>query len=215
MTTIADELPPQTTGEPSVCLLLFGQTGTSIWPQFSQSSEYADGRPHPMDRWSERIGNLLAKQLQGQLLLPFGDAPHHPFISWAMRVEDVQPSRLGMLLHPGHGLWHAYRFAIALSEPVAGLKTVQPSESICDKCSAKPCLTSCPVNAFDGSSYDVQSCFEYLKKNPDAACHTTGCAARDACPEGQQSRYGMEQRQFHMKQFLSAMTLRGATDIIT
>ena len=212
LVTDADNVPAQATGEPSTSLLLFGQAGNSIWPQFSRSSELADGQPHPMDRWSKRIGSLLAKSLGGQLLLPFGDAPHHPFISWAMRAEDVQPSRLGMLIHPVHGLWHAYRFAITLAEPVSGLAQVQSSKRICDSCNDKPCLTTCPVNAFDGTSYDVQLCVEYLRDNPECACRASGCVARDACPEGQNSRYDKEQRQFHMQQFLYAMTPRIPTN---
>ena len=212
LATPADKVPAQASGEPSSSLLLFGQTGSSLWPQFSRSSEYADGQPHPMDRWSERVGTELADTLNGKLLLPFGDAPHHPFISWAMRVEDVQPSRLGMLIHPAHGLWHAYRFAIALAETVSGLPRVQTYESTCDNCGDKPCLTACPVGAFDGTRYNVQSCYEYLSNHPGCTCLTSGCLARDACPEGQKSRYVKEQRQFHMQQFLHAMTQRNSTN---
>ena len=212
LATSADKVPVQASGEPSSSLLLFGQTGSSLWPRFSQSSEYADGRPHPLDRWSERKGKVLANKLDGKLLLPFGDPPHHPFISWAMRAEDVQASRLGMLIHPVHGLWHAYRFAIALAETVSGLPRVQTSEGICDNCSGKPCLTACPVNAFDGTDYDVQSCSEYFNTNPGCTCLTSGCLARDACPEGQQSRYVEEQRRFHMQQFLHAMNQKNSTN---
>jgi hypothetical protein len=206
--TPEDGVPLQINGASSETLLLFGQAGNSLWPVFSQSSELADAQPHPLDRWSERVGQSIAETLNGRLLLPFGEAPHHPFLRWASRIEDVQPSRLGMLIHPVHGLWHAYRFAVALAQPVEGLSTVKTRGNICSQCQTQPCLKRCPVNAFDGTHYDVNACFHYLQENPESACHTSGCQARDACPEGEQSHYALEQKQFHMKQFMLALHKR-------
>ena len=198
-------LPPQDNGDVSLSLLMFGQAGNSLWPVFSQSPELADNQTHPMDRWSQRVGQSLANTLGGRLLLPFGDAPYHPFLQWAKRTEDVQPSRLGLLIHPDHGLWHAYRFAIALSEPVSGLAKVESRGNICGQCETQACLNVCPVNAFDAKQYDVKACFEYLEKHPEAICNTKGCMARDACPEGPNSHYALAQKQFHMQQFTLAL----------
>lgn len=206
--TPEDLVPAQINGDVSVSLLLFGQTGSSLWPVFSQSVEFSDGLPHPLDRWSKRVGQSMADMLAGRLLLPFGDAPFHPFSRWACRIEDVQPSRLGMLIHPVYGLWHAYRFAIALPAIVGGLITVEQQGSICAKCETQPCLNICPVGAFDGQQYDVQSCSDYLQRSPEAPCHTDGCLARGACPEGGQYHYDSEQIQFHMKQFTLALHTR-------
>ena len=203
--TSEDQVPAQFNGGPSISLLLFGQAGKSLWPVFSQSPELSDGLPHPMNRWSERVGQTIAERLDGRLLLPFGDAPYHPFLHWAARVEAVQPSRLGMLIHPVHGLWHAYRFAIALPESVSGFTDVEKIGSICGQCQKQPCLKKCPVKAFNGEQYDVKACFEYLQKTPEALCHSKGCLAREACPEGQQSHYSVEQKRFHMKQFTLAL----------
>lgn len=204
-TTSEDNIPPQIGGESSVSLLLFGQAGNSLWPVFSHSPEYADQQPHPLDRWSNRVGQSIAEKINGKLFLPFGEAPHHPFLQWATRIEDVQPSRLGMLIHPDHGLWHAYRFAIALAEPVDGLSGVESHGDICNLCQSQPCLKRCPVDAFDGTHYDVHSCYQYLQENPESACHTSGCQARDACPEGEHSNYTTEQKKFHMRQFTQAL----------
>ena len=143
---------------------------------------------------------------------PASALPHHPFIAWAKRAEDVQNSKLGMLIHPVHGLWHAYRFAISVAMPVDGLNRNPHTDSICERCNDQPCLSQCPVSAFDGKEYDVRSCSTYLTQNPEAACHTQGCLARDACPEGKASQYEQPQRQFHMQQFTSAMArLTGIT----
>lgn len=208
-TVIADDnVPEQLGGEPSQSLLMFGQVGNSLWPVFSHSSELADQQPHPLDRWSERVGQTIAIKLNGRLLLPFGSAPHHPFLRWASRIEDVQPSRFGMLIHPVHGLWHAYRFAIALPDPFESLSSVERRDSICDRCEAQPCLKTCPVDAFDGVRYDVETCFNYLQGNPESVCNSLGCQARDACPEGKQSHYDVEQKLFHMNQFTLALQKR-------
>ena len=37
---------------------------------------------------------------------------------WAQRAEPLHPSPLGVLIHPVHGLWHAYRGALAFAEPI-------------------------------------------------------------------------------------------------
>ena len=203
--TPSDNVPLQSNGEPASALLVFGQAGPSVWTHFSQSLEYIEAHENPLDSWSRRIGGLLADHLNGELLLPFDGPPHHPFIAWAKRAEDVQNSKLGMLIHPVHGLWHAYRFAISVAMPVDGLNQNPHADSICERCNDQLCLNQCPVSAFDGKQYDVLSCSTYLTQNPEAACHTQGCLARDACPEGKASRYEQPQRQFHMQQFTNAM----------
>lgn len=206
--TQADKVPEHSDGEAANTLLLFGQAGQELWPSFSQSPEYNDGEPHPMDRWSERVGRNIADSLNGQLLLPFGGPEHHPFLSWAIKAESLTSSRLGMLMHPVHGLWHAYRFAISLKESVSDLGEPPEPKDVCASCADEPCLSSCPVNAFDGKTYDVQACAAHLRGHPGGQCLMQGCMARDACPEGLPSRYASEQRKFHMKQFMIAMQQR-------
>jgi hypothetical protein len=36
--------------------VLVGNAGSSCWRHFELSAEFMDGQPHPMDRWSRRIG---------------------------------------------------------------------------------------------------------------------------------------------------------------
>jgi len=210
----ADQVPHQANGDPSCSLLLFGQVGSSIWPIFKDSEELADNQENPLDRWSQRVGQAMSGQLNGKLLLPFGEAPFHPFLSWATRADTLMTSRLGLSIHPTYGLWHAYRFAIALPVAVTGLESSNietggsDQTSICSRCDLQPCLTICPVQAFSEDGYDVKSCFEYLDENPTARCHKEGCEARNACPVGIDFQYNMAHRQFHMKQFYSALHKR-------
>ena len=204
------DLPTQEDGSPSRVLLLIGAEGGSLWPTFSQSSEYHDNCADPLDRWSRRVGESMADELEGLAVFPFDGPPFHPFISWATQSGSVNPSRLGLSLHRRFGLWHAFRFALVLPYEIDHAEPIPDtgSASACDTCELKPCLQVCPVSAFDGEQYDVHACYQYLRDTPDAPCHTSGCRARDACPEGAEYRYPDEQVVFHMRQFYQALNRR-------
>jgi hypothetical protein len=196
-----DAVPPVADGVPARALVLLGNVGSSLWAAFTASPEYADGPPHPLDRWSRRIGEELARACGGRALFPFGGPPHHPFQRWAQRTGTMFASPVGMLVDAQHGLWHAFRFAIALREPV---DTVTPSVgSPCMSCTARPCLHACPVNAFVEGEYRYRQCVDYLVANPDAPCWRVGCLARHACPVGQASRYLPAQASSHMRAFVA------------
>jgi hypothetical protein len=196
-----DAVPPVADGVPARALVLLGNVGASLWPAFSASPEFADGAPHPLDRWSTRIGEDLARSCQGRALYPFGGPPHHPFQRWALRAGAMFASPVGMLVDAQHGLWHAFRFAITLREP---LDTVPPSvASPCASCTARACLHACPVNAFVEGEYRYRQCADYLVANPDAPCWRVGCLARHACPVGQADRYLPQQANFHMRAFVA------------
>lgn len=193
-------------------ILLFGQAGSAVWRHFAQSPENTDGAPDAMDRWSARVGHLLAEKSGGTVLFPFEGPPWYPFLQWAQRAESIPPSPLGILMHPQYGLWHAYRFAIVLTVPVEGFDELeQPPEEgtqsvhACDHCAAQPCLASCPVGAFTEGQYDVVSCAAYLRSNEESDCHQLGCLARAACPEGQAHVYELAHRRFHLQQFHASL----------
>ena len=161
-------------------LVLIGNAGSDMWQALRASPEYADGRPHALDRWTRRVGTDVAAALGGEVVFPFDGPPHQPFLRWAQELEGLRPSPLGMLLHPEFGLWHAYRFAL-LFERAPHAPTVVTAD-LCASCADRPCLSACPVGAFDGSAYDVDACAGYLVTTPDAACNARGCGARLACP---------------------------------
>jgi len=186
-------------------LHLFGNAGSNMWAAFSASDEYRDGRPDPLNRWSARIGEALARRCGARALFPFG-APPRPFLKWAKRAEALQNSQLGMLIHPQVRLWHAYRFALAFADG-AGFEAPPPAAhaDICARCAAKPCLQGCPVNAFTPAGYDVQVCVAHLESAPHGPCMTRGCQARLACPQGAGFRYQADHAAFHMRAFAAAM----------
>ena len=126
----SDDVPPQAGGRASRSLVLLGNLGRGLWPSFAASAEAGDGLPDPMNRWSERVIGALADRLSARALFPFGGPPYHPFLRWAQRAEALSPSPLGMLIHPVHGLWHAYRGAIALGRAL----DLEPVEAVAPPC---------------------------------------------------------------------------------
>lgn len=189
-------------------LVLFGNVGSSLWACFSDSEEYLDGNPDPLNRWSERVGNTLADLFSGLALFPFGEPPYQPFLQWAKKSESLRSSRLGMLIHSEYGLWHAYRFAIAFPTMIEGMVKIAVDEDICAKCPDQPCLSTCPVDAFTGEQYDVGRCYDYLKGHSQNSCLEQGCAARLACPEGLRFRYRPDHARFHMEAFYSNVAVQ-------
>ena len=184
-------------------LALVGNIGSSYWPAFSRSPEYTDGAADPLDRWSRRIAGQIASKHALEPVFPFDGPPYLPFQQWASRAEGLAASPLGILIHPEHGLWHSYRFAL-LGEAIPGAPQPVEARSPCHGCKDRPCLGRCPVGAFDGSGYDVDRCADYLRRDPQAACHDSGCLARYACPVAPALRYLPQQGRFHLRAFLDA-----------
>jgi hypothetical protein len=174
--------------------LLIGNHGPAMWDAFSRSPEYADGAPHPMDRWTRRIVEAALPQLgrPAIALFPFGGEVW-PFQRFARRAMGLQSSPLGLLIHPQYGLWHALRAAIIFPS-LASVTPVHAGKHPCDDCADKPCLNTCPVGAFSGDGFAVAACRAWLatstagpdRMGPDCMGH--GCAARNACPVGREWR---------------------------
>lgn len=205
-----DVWPALPCGEPAL-LWLVGAVGSALWGPLSASPEFHDGQADPLDRWSRHIGEHWAAQLGGLALFPFGGPPHWPFQRWADRAEPLTPSPLGLRLHPQHGLWHAYRFALLLPQRLAAPEAPdaldQAAPGACATCPSY-CVKGCPVGAHD-QGFDLQRCVAHLRTPAGQTCLQQGCQARAACPEGTASRYVPEHAAFHMQAFASRY-LRGS-----
>jgi hypothetical protein len=184
-------------------IVMVGTVGAQGWRAFIEAPEYRDGRADPLDRWSRRVIDALARTCGARALYPFGGPPYWPFQRWAMRAEPLHSSPLGLLIHPEYGLWHSYRGALAFAEAFP-LPTVSARASPCDSCVGRPCLGACPVGAFTSRGYDVEVCAAHLRGGSGGACLEGGCLARRACPIGPDRRQGHAQAQFHMQAFLKA-----------
>ncbi len=182
---------------------LFGFTGGRQWPAFTASPEAADGRPHPLDRWSRRVLTALAEPYGATALFPSDGPPYMPFQRWAQRAEPVAPSPLGLFIHPRYGLWHSYRGALAFGE-TWDIPAPEPEPSPCESCDGRPCLSACPVGAFAPEVYAVDACASWVGRAEGRRCAETGCLARHACPVGRDYAYGPEQASFYMRAFVAA-----------
>jgi hypothetical protein len=198
-----DGLPPPADGRTPATLILVGDVGGRLWPVFSESAEARDGAADPLDRWTRRIVDDIARHLAATPLYPFGGPPYWPFQRWAQRAESVFPSPLGILIHPEHGLWHAYRAALVFAERI-DLPPRAAAASPCASCAAKPCLNACPVGAFSGAGFDVDACTGHITQPAGRPCMDGGCLARNACPVAAHLRYRVPQMRFHMAAFRKA-----------
>jgi ferredoxin-like protein FixX len=179
-------------------MVLLGFTGSEQWGRYQSCPEASDGLPHPLDRWSRRVIGALASELGGVGLYADGTPPQLPFQRLALRSEPVHQSPIGLLIHPEWGLWHAYRGALALPGRIE-LPTVAPSVHPCSSCALKPCLSSCPVQAFRPGSFDVEACVDFVMSAAGSDCRERGCRARRSCPVGTVYRYVQDQARFHMR----------------
>jgi hypothetical protein len=199
-----DGVPRTGDGTTGQTLILIGNAGSAFWAAFRQSKECNDGQPNPLDRWSERVITELADELGACPVFPFGGPPYHPFQRWARRAESLPQSPMGMLIHPEYGLWHAYRGALIVDQPLRDLAPAPDAESPCLSCPDQPCLHTCPVDAFRPEGFNADQCTQHLSGPND--CLEQGCLARNACPAGKPFRYAKEQHQFHLNAFLKART---------
>lgn len=196
----AEETPSGLSGAAARSVLLVGQAGAAPWPHFlrwleKQSQPIDD----PLDRWSREVIGAVAGKFGARAVSP-SDRPYLPFQQWAVRAEGLRPSPLGILMHPQYGLWHAYRGALLFENEIA---LQQPHEVVhlCDTCLEKPCLKSCPVEAYSANGFAHETCLAHVRGQNGASCRTGGCLDRNACPYGTDYRYPAEVQAFHMAAF--------------
>ena len=174
-------------------VILVGNVGPDMFLRFARSGV------ETLDGWTRQVVGPMAEDLDAEVAYPF-DLPALPFLTWARRGKAGHTSPLGFNIHPTYGLWHAYRAALLF--PVEfDLPPLSAGVHPCEACAKKPCLTACPVEAFDGSTYNVEVCGNHLKSVVGSTCFESGCLARRACPVGQAFQYSKPQAQFHMRAF--------------
>jgi hypothetical protein len=202
----ADDVSPRLPGGRNAAVVwMVGVVGSAFWPIFKASSFFQDGLPDPLDRWSRDIGTDLASRWSGVALFPFDGPPYHPFQQWATRAEPLQGSPLMLRIHPEFGLWHAYRFALALPavlpDDLPAITPAMARSDLCLTCDGQPCLSACPVQAFTGAAYQLDACSAHLHSADGGDCMQSGCLARRACPVGREHTYEPEHAAFHMQAF--------------
>ncbi|GAA2874343.1 hypothetical protein GGQ99_000623 [Aminobacter niigataensis] len=195
-----DATPAGPAGRPARSVLLVGQAGAAPWLHFQRwLKRQPTDLEEPLDTWSREIVGGVAAEFGARAASP-SDKPYLPFQQWAMRAEGLKPSPLGILMHPAYGLWHAYRGALLFDVEI---EMQGPPEQIhlCDLCIGKPCLKSCPVDAYSEAGFAHQACLAHVRGPMGAPCRTGGCLDRNACPQGLAFRYPSQVQAFHMKSF--------------
>ncbi|MBZ9845485.1 4Fe-4S dicluster domain-containing protein [Mesorhizobium sp. CA5] len=196
-----DEVAPAgPSGAPAKSVLLVGQAGAAHWPHFQRWRErQARDIANPLDSWSREVIGAVAQEFGVRAVSP-SDRPYLPFQQWAMRAEGLKPSPLGILMHPTYGLWHAYRGALLFEDEISPPEAHEAIH-LCDTCVAKPCLKSCPVDAYSVDGFAHQACLVHVRGKDGAPCRAGGCLDRNACPYGAKYRYPADVQAFHMAAF--------------
>jgi hypothetical protein len=198
--TEADAAPTSIVGEPAKAVLLVGQAGAAPWPHFLRWRQAkAPDMANPLDTWSREAIGAVAARFGAWAVSP-NDKPFLPFQQWAMRAEGLKPSPLGILMHPEYGLWHAYRGALLFDHEME-FRTADKVNHLCDTCVGKPCMKSCPVDAYSPTGFAYQNCLAHVRAAADEPCMSLGCLDRNACPYGTNYRYPAEVQAFHMAAF--------------
>ncbi|WP_274628506.1 hypothetical protein [Arvimicrobium flavum] len=197
----ADDAPPGPSGAAARTVVLVGNAGAAYWSHFQHWREQQPAAlANPLDTWSRNVIGAVAEQLGARAVSP-SDVPYLPFQQWAMRAESLKPSPLGILMHPIYGLWHAYRGALLFAAEIP-IQAPDKAIHLCDACSGKPCLKTCPVDAYSETTFDYSGCVEHVRSPGGSRCRSVGCLDRNACPQGETFRYPPAVQAFHMASYI-------------
>lgn len=196
-----DRVPKLTDGRPAETVVLIGNAGNELWRAFRASGPDMSAR-HPLDGWVAGYLRAAADALGAEFVDPMRP-PYPPIQQWAVRAGGGHRSPINLVIHPDFGLWHTFRGALLTAETLL-LPDTTALENPCDTCSGKPCLTTCPADAFAlpergrFADFDPPTCIDHVESPAGRGCRTVGCLARRACPVGRQWAYGREPAAYHM-----------------
>ena len=182
-------------GRAAETVVLVGNAGKAMWSAFRRDMPVIAGKD-PLDSWVDAHLERAAAAVGADIVFATR-RPWPPIQRWAMKAGGVHRSPIGILIHPDFGLWHVYRGALLFAGKLA-LPSMPASASPCETCAKKPCLTTCPADAFKPESFDMHACVSHVESPKGKACATGGCLARRACPVGRSHAYVPEEGAFHM-----------------
>ena len=202
-----DHFPARADGRPARTAVVVGSAGGAMWEAFSASPPPAAAERNPLDAWIRPIVQAAARDVGGDMVYPTDGPPFPPIQQWAQRADTVYRSPLGIVIHPEFGLWHAYRAVIVLAERLDLPDRVHRPDP-CAACADKPCLATCPVDAFKPIHFDPEPCADHVESAAGTVCRERGCMARRACPVGRAYMYPRAAQEFHTAAFVGAVRRR-------
>ena len=192
-----DAVPALPDGRAAATVVLVGNAGRALWDALKRDNPDLAGE-HPLDRWVEAKLDAAGRAL-GAAVIHATRKPWPPIQRWALRADAVHRSPIGLLIHRDYGLWHVYRGALLFAERLDLPPRAAPGPSPCETCTDKPCLSTCPVDAFTPGRFDPIACVDHMESAAGKACAYSGCLARRACPVGRGFGYPPEAGAFHMR----------------
>ena len=200
-----DGVPALSDGRPAATVVLLGNAGNDLWRAFRAADPDMDAR-HPLDGWVAGYLRAAAAALDAEFLDPM-KPPYPPIQRWAVRAGAGHRSPINLVIHPDFGLWHTYRGALLTADALP-LPDTPALDNPCDSCADRPCLTTCPADAFALSEnrpeggrfadFDSPACVDHVESPAGRGCRTVGCLARRACPVGRAWSYEREPAAYHM-----------------
>jgi len=171
-------------------LLLFGHGGNRLWGALNA---HGMAGADPVDDYSAACAVRFVREY-------LDDCPYRILYPGSMPIPLQQlgslagwhhSSPLGIGVSATWGPWFGYRAAL-LVQPELPVMTDPVTQSPCEQCQSKPCVSVCPAGALSaGGPPDVDACVGH-RLGQGSTC-ALQCLARLACPVGTQHRYGDEQ----------------------
>ena len=176
-------------------LVLLGHGGRRLWEALQAFGHQTND---PVDYYSLVMTKTFIEQYLGSpssLML-------YPLSSITIPLQRLgelagwsHPSPLGIGINEQYGVWFAYRSAF-LTTLALPLTDDQRTQSPCDACYDKPCISGCPSGAVQGVDlFDIYKCGNF-RVQEDSVCQDR-CLARMACPYAPQHHYTLEQIRYH------------------
>lgn len=193
-------------------ILVVGSGGPALWEGLLDDCrahpEHWSNEAHPLDARVRRVVESVEVPGRHRWFFAAAEAELHlDFRLLASLAGLGGKSRMGLLLHPVHGLWLGLRAACFLDSELPF-----DTPDLADPCAGCPgyCASACPGSAFPGGTWDVARCTAFHAESERCA---TRCDARLACPKGAASRYPDAEIRYHYDRGGGRRVLREALGI--
>ena len=176
-------------------MMILGNGGPTFWDFFKEGSKGQSIDDFVKDYIESSLIEVGFKADDFHQAYPSGDSTP-PLLEISRNFNLSRPSQLGLDLSSTYGPWFGIR-ALFFFKRALPLISPKPFESPCHQCLLRPCLKSCPGDAFKNEKFSISDCVDFrLKKG--STCEEK-CDARLACPVGKEYQYSKEQMTYHYK----------------